>query len=214
MTVLMWISGGVAAVTGMLTVAFWRQQRKWKRARTRQSFSRFTGCLQSLLERCSPGAVVAAYPNGQQGFLQVALTGRKGDWRELEFGLPDADWSRASFDAAVAALPQGASEWSVEHTPGNPDVPRFLRVWIEGGESDVRERATALLHRAAELLGFPADQTYNIDFQGTDHPDYLHAMLDRFERDPQTSRFLLRLLPMLRRHADQAERATKEASTR
>lgn len=185
--------------------------RRARRARARVPFARFTSALQPLMHRLSPGALLAAYPNGRAGFLQVLLTGRKGGWRELEFGLPDTDWSRASFDDAVQALQDHASEWMVEHTPGNPDVPRFLRVWIDGDEADVQQRASDMLYCAADVLGFPADQTYNIDFRGGDHPDFLRSLADQFEQNPRMPRLMRRFAPIFRREADELERGMNDA---
>jgi hypothetical protein len=197
----------VALLAGSIAIVVKHENRRQKRARTRLPFDRFLWGLQPLLHRMRPGARLTACPNGRDGFLELLLTGREGTWREVELGLPDADWSRARFDHAVDALREHASEWEVEHYTANPDVPRFLRVWIDGEEESVRERTAALLHAAAQALGFPASQTYNIDFVGGDHPDYMRALADRLERDPGTPRVIRKLVPFYRRKADEAERA-------
>ncbi len=197
----------LALLAGSAAVMVKREMRRQRRARTRLPFDRFLWALQPLLHRMRPGAQLAAFPNGRDGFLQLVLTGREGSLREVEFGLPDTDWSRARFDHAVDTLQEHASSWLVEHTPGNPDVPRFLRVWIYGEEDGVREQAAALLHAAADILGFPASQTYNVEFTGDDHPDYIRAIADQLEQDPSIPRLIRRLVPHFRRQADEAERA-------
>lgn len=197
----------LALLAGSAVVVVKREMRRQRRARTRLQFDRFLWALQPLLHRMRPGAELAAFPNGRDGFLQLVLTGREGSLREVEFGLPDTDWSRTRFDQAVDVLQEHASSWLVEHTPGNPDVPRFLRVWIYGEEDEVREQTAALLHAAAEVLSFPASQTYNVEFTGEDHPDYMRALADQLEQDPRTPRLVRKLVPFYRRQADEAERA-------
>lgn len=200
-----------ATLAALLAVAKWRLMRRFRRARTRIPLERCLLALRTMLRQLRPGALFAAAPNGRDGFLQLILTDREGNWREVEFGLPDADWSRARFDHAVAVLGELEPDCEVEHTPGNPDVPRFLRVWIHGGEASVLERATALVRAAAEVLGFPEEQTYNLVFRGQDHPDYMRELADLVEQDPSIPRLLRKLGPLFRKQADEAERAMNAA---
>lgn len=173
----------LVAAVGVFVIAGWREIRRNRKARTRVSIDGFVGRLPPLLHQYAAGAQYAANANGRDGFLQMVVSDRKGAWRRIEFGLPDADWARPYFNEAVVALQEHASEWLVEHHPENRAVPRFLRVWIEGDEAEVCLRTDALLRHAAEVLGFPADQTYSLHFAGSDHPDYLRSLVERMEKN-------------------------------
>ena len=95
MAVVVTILAVVALLAACLAVVAKRELRRQKRARTRLPLDRFLWALQPMLHRMRPGAQLAAYPNGRDGFLQLVLAGREGTWRQVEFGLPDTDWSRA-----------------------------------------------------------------------------------------------------------------------
>lgn len=214
MAVLIWlpaILAGVVLLLFALALLIPRLARGLERARTRVPLDVVVQRLEPMLRRMQPGAHLAAIAHGGDAFLQLALTARYAEWREVEFGLPEAGWARPYFNEAIVALGKLGSEWRVEHNPGNTRVPRFLRVWIEGPQDEVRERAGALLRAGARVLGFPPDQRWNVEFHGHEHPEYLRSLADQLERKVGDSRLHRRWIAALRRQADRAERATDTA---
>lgn len=207
MIVLLWIVGLFLVAVGALAVAVRRARRRDRELCSRVPIDQVHRWIRGMLQRFVPGGYVIAHANGGDGFLQVAVTGREGTWRQVELGLPDADWCRTHFDRAVETLPGVATDWTLEHTPDNPDVPRFLRVSIAGQWQSVLQRTTELLHRAAEVLELPPDQTYTIESRGADHPDYVREIADELDRIPDGRWLLGRMTRWLRRHADALERA-------
>ncbi|HEU4557228.1 MAG TPA: hypothetical protein VFS20_05240 [Longimicrobium sp.] len=190
-------------------LAVWLEMRRARRACSAVLLGEVRGWVEAMLRKYAPGGYVIAHANGRDGFLQLALTGRKRNWRRVELGVPDCEWSRPNFDVAVLLLSEGASTWMVEENPGNADVPRFLRVILQGRSENVLKRAASLLHRAADVLDFPADQRYRIEMHGDDHPDYTREGADYIDQ-MRGPRWLLRpIAASLRKDADNAERALR-----
>jgi hypothetical protein len=204
----------LAGTIGVFVIFTWREMRKQRRALTRVSIDGVVRRLPPLLHRSAPGTQYAANANDRDGFLQMVVSDRKASWRRIEFGLPDAEWARPYFNEAVVALQEHASEWLVEPHPENPAVPRFLRIWIEGEEAEVCERTDALLRHAAEALGFPAGQTYDLHFEGSDHPDYLRSTVQRLEKESPgfaRTRFGRWVIRSTLREAEATEHALRSA---
>ncbi|HKP77096.1 MAG TPA: hypothetical protein VJT67_16310, partial [Longimicrobiaceae bacterium] len=148
------------------------QMRRARHARTRATYDDLSGWVNRLLLQFAPGSCLVAELNDGRGFLQLAVTGREAEWRQVEFGLPDAEWARENFALAVVTLEEGAGDARVEHNPGNAEIPRFLSITFSGERNDVARKATNLLRRAAAVLEFPADATFSISLQGDDDPEY------------------------------------------
>jgi hypothetical protein len=191
-----------------LAVAVRNQQRRFERARTATTLDEMSGWVNSLVLRYAPGGCLTAVSNDGPGFLLLGVTGREADWRRVEFGLPDAEWSRESFALAVATLEEGAAESHLEHDPGNADEPRFLWVTLTGQQDAVALRATDLLRRAAGVLSFPPGGTYTMSLTGREHPEYLRTVAAQVEAHTALPRWLGRRLgAFVRREAEALERA-------
>lgn len=78
----------------------------------------------------------------------------------------------------------------------------------------MRERTAEFLPHAAGVLGFPPDQRYNIDFRGSDHPDYIRWSAEVMERDPRIPRIFRPLGRVFRQEADRVEREMRRAGAR
>ena len=185
------------------TLQMRRARHAWKNA----TLDQLPRWVKGMLWQYAPGACLIADSNDGEGFLQLALTGREGAWRQVEFGLPAADWSRAVFPLAASILAEGATDVRVEHNHRNADVPRFLRVSIAGDSADVEARAIDLLRRAAEILSFPVDGTFGVSLKGSDHPEYLRTTAIEVKDSTKLPRwFKRRLSASLLRQADELER--------
>jgi hypothetical protein len=204
------LAGLFAAFILVIAVSMIRaalQMRRSKRTRDNASLDQLSRWVTGMLLRFAPGACLIAESNDREGFLQLARTGREGAWRQLEFGLPDANWSRARFPLAVSVLSEGATDVRVEQEPANAAVPRFLRISIAGESADVESRAVDLLRHAAEVLEFPADGTYRVSLTGPDHPEYLRTMAIEVKHSTKLPRWITRRLSAsLLRDAEALER--------
>ncbi|MFL5382916.1 MAG: hypothetical protein ACJ8GN_10415 [Longimicrobiaceae bacterium] len=207
MYVLLWILGLFAAVVAVAVLAAARERRRSARMRASVTLEKMPDWVHQMLRRNAPGSSLVFDANGREGFLQLALTGREGGWRRVEFGLPDTDWSHESFALAAVTLGAGAAECHVEEDPGNTLVPRFLRIILEGDSANVGARAAALLRSAAQILGFRAGQTFTVSGGGTDHPDYWRTGADEFERRfPGPRWFTRRIAASMRTRGDELQR--------
>jgi hypothetical protein len=181
--------------------------RRSERARTTTTLDQMAGWVNALVLRYAPGAFLAAASNDGPGFLQLAVTGREGDWRRVEFGLPDAEWSRESFALAVSLLEEHATDARLEHDSENANVPRFLRLTIAGNHAEVTRRATELLRSAAVLLSFPPEGTYTMSLTGNYHPEYYRSVAAEVESGDLPQWFRRRLVAFIRREAEALESA-------
>ncbi|MFL5538030.1 MAG: hypothetical protein ACJ8J0_03520 [Longimicrobiaceae bacterium] len=207
MYVLLWILGLFAAVVAVVVLGAARERRRGERVRTSVTVGKMPAWVNRLLLQYAPGSCMVFEANGASGFLQLALTGRDGGWRRVEFGLPDTGWSHESFALAALTLGAGASECQVEENPGNVDVPRFLRVSLEGDSANVAARAAVLLRSAAQTLGFSTGQTFTVSMSGTDHPDCWRFGADEFERRFRGPRWITRrMAASMRARADELQR--------
>jgi hypothetical protein len=207
MYVLLWILGLFALAVAAFALVLVRERRRSARVRASVTLEKIPDWVNQMLRQNAPGSCLVFDANGREGFLQVALTGREGGWRRVEFGLPDTDWSHESFALAAATLGTGAAECHVEEDPGNTLVPRFLRVILEGDSANVGARAAALLRSAAQTLGFPAGQTFTVSGGGPDHPDFCRTVADEFERTfPAPRWFTRRMAALMRARADELQR--------
>lgn len=189
-----------------LVIAAKLQVRRAKHERENAALDQWLGWVKGMLVRYAPGTCLIAQSNDAEGFLQLALTGREGTWRQVEFGLPDAEWSRTRFQLAASALAEGATDVRVERNRRNANVPRFLRVSIAGDIAEVEARAIDLLRRAAEVLSFPADGTYRVSIEGGDHPDYWRSLVDGTKRSSLPRWITRRLDAYILRQVEEMER--------
>ncbi|MFL5538029.1 MAG: hypothetical protein ACJ8J0_03515 [Longimicrobiaceae bacterium] len=207
MYVLFGILAFFALAAAALVIGAVRERRRLERRRTSVTVDRMAGYVKGLLLSRAPGSTLVFDANDGDGFLQLALTGREGDWRRVEFGLPDAEWSHENFALAVLTLGGDAAECLVEEDPRNVQVPRFLSVLLEGDSEDVAARAATLLGTAAQTLGFSAAQTFTVSMSGRDHPDFLRTSADEIERRGLLPRwFTRRIVAFMRAQADEVER--------
>jgi hypothetical protein len=182
------------------------RKRRLERARTRATLDDLDRWVNGLLLRFAPGACLLAASNEGAGFLQLAVTGREAEWRRVEFGLPDAAWSRERFALAAITLEEGAADARVEHDPGNARIPRFLRITLTGERTDVAARATDLLRRAAVVLSFPPGGTYTMSVTGRDHPEYYRQVARDAEAADLPRWLSRRVRALLNDHAEALER--------
>jgi hypothetical protein len=198
----------LVAVVATVVLAFaYRDLRRARRARTRATVDQLRRWVNAMLWQYAPGATLLADANGGRGFLQLALTGREGEWRRVKFGLPDAEWSHENFALAAVALEEGADAAQVEENPGNVHVPRFLRIALEGERDEVAGRAAELLHRAAAVLELGPEQTFTVTVHGGDHPDFLRDTLEKIEQSALPRWFARRLTDHLHRQLATVESA-------
>lgn len=79
--------------------------------------SDITRFVEGFLLREGAGAVFLLERESGPGFLQLAITRRLADHEDVEFGLPDAVWSRNHFDLVHAAMENAGHTCSVEVNP-------------------------------------------------------------------------------------------------
>ena len=214
MIILLWILGFFVVAIGGLALMVAAQTRRERRARSSVTPATMPGWVQAMLRESASGSHLIFDANQRDGFLQIALTAREGDWRRVELALPDAAWSHDTFALAVFRLGEGADKCEVEERRRNAKVPRFLRVTIEGDSEDVFERVADLLQSMAGIFEFRPEQTFTVSGYGPPDPGHIHFMANDFEqRFPRGGRVTQRIAGMIREHADTVEEE-RDAPTR
>ena len=97
------------------------------------------------------------------GFLQVAVTEANGNWRTVEFGLPDADWARAVFEDVQTVLRSSSFAPQIE-TGTTEKVPRFLRVILKGPSETLVPQLGQVLSLVASVLRWDATTEYVLTY--------------------------------------------------
>jgi hypothetical protein len=188
----------VAALLSALFALTLHQWLRLRRLRRRASVVDVCAWLGTLLRSYAPGSILIAEPNGTDGFLQFALTQRAGEWRTLEFGLPETDWSRAALTDIQGLLDSAGVNWRLEAAPPGSMIDAFLRAELQGERADVLERASSLLPRMATAMGHSVHQTYHVQLLGHDAPEYRHELAKRLEDLPKSGRLEKRLARVIR----------------
>jgi hypothetical protein len=192
----------IAAVLSALVAVVLHQWLRLQRLRRRASVSDVAAWVGTLLRSYAPGSVLIAEPNGKDGFLQFALTQRDREWRTLEFGLPDTDWSHAAMAGIQNVLNSAEINWTLEDTPPGSPIDTFLRAELSGAGADILELTNRLIPHLTAALGNSVHQTYSVRLLGHDAPEYQHELADKLESLPEAGRFEKTLAEVIRGRAD------------
>ena len=157
--------------------------------------------LKGFLLQNGRGSVLFLERESGPGFLQLAVRERRGDWQEIEFGLPDAEWSREHFDLVHRAIVNEGHANDVETNDDNKDIPRFLRVYLEGNRDELIPVLLGFLELTVNLLEFKKDDTYNLRMIGDISSDYQNELAGELEQLPHTDLIVRKLAAWLRRSA-------------
>lgn len=186
-----------AALSALLAIVLY-QWLRLQRLRRRASVADIAAWLGTMLRSDAPGSVLIATPDGKDGFLQFALTQRDREWRTLEFGLPETDWSRAAMAEIKDLLDSAGVSWTLEDAPPGSPLDAFLRAELNGDRAHVRERASGLVPLIAAALGHSVHQTYCVQLLGYDAPEYQHELAMKLEALPNAGRFEKNLARVIR----------------
>ena len=177
----------------VLAVAF-----RVNRLRQRATITDLTAWMGRLLRECAPGSVLVAEPNARDGFLQFALTESRNQWRTVEFGLPDTDWSRGSFADVQDTLAAAGLRCTIDHADADGPVRRFLRARVGGDGAEVLKILATLCPRLAAAMGYPENQTYRITILGGQSPEYRQEVDRHLNQLRKRGRFRAKLIDVIR----------------
>lgn len=155
--------------------------------------------VDSFLHHLAPGSVFLLERETKPGFLQLAILERLDQRLGVEFGLPDAEWSHDQFDRVHTAMESAGYSTEVETNEGNEQVPRFLRVFVEGNRDDLTITLLELLGTAANNLGFGTEDKYTLQMLGETDPEYMDELATRLEQSPRSGWFGRTIAKYLRR---------------
>ena len=155
--------------------------------------------VKDFLHQFASGSVLLMERESKPGFLQLAILERRDQRVGVEFGLPDADWSHDQFDLVHYAIDSAGYSTEVETNEGNEQVPRFLRVYVEGERKDLTITLLELLETAASKLGFGVDDQYTLQMQGETDPEYVDELATKLEQSPRRPWFGRTLAKFIRR---------------
>lgn len=169
----------LAGGSGAIVATAWWRVRRWHR---RSTIADVAAWLRRLLREHARGSVLIAEPNARGGFLQFALTQRRGARRTIELGLPDCAWSQKHFADVQDALDSAGIRWTVEAVDVAGPVRRYLRAELSGDHAQVLRIADDLIPRLASAMGYPQNETYRVSLRGGEAPEYAHELAGRFDQ--------------------------------
>ena len=123
--------------------------------------------VSGLAVQMAPGSTMIAERTSSPGFLQFALLSGQKNWAEIEFGIPDIDWSANNFVTVSERLHKAGFHPAIEQGTGN--VSRFLRVRIAGAPSDVAAKGQEIATVAIDALAWH-DPTFTVRLEGGIRP--------------------------------------------
>lgn len=191
---------GVLLAAPLIVVLY--QWVRWDRLRRHAPATSIAAWIGTLLRDFAPGAVLIAEPNGKDGFIQFALTQRRKEWRTLEFGLPETEWSRPVMGDIQALLDSAGVSWTYADLVGVQATPRFLRAEFVGERTDILHRMSNLVPHLAVAMGYSVHQTYRIRLLGSEAPEYRRELGEKLENMPGSGRFEKKLAALVRGRAD------------
>ena len=103
------------------------------------------------------------------------------DRDQLEFGLPDTDWSHSAFDSVRKTLEASGYVCILEANPSNVVVRGFLRARFHGHRAELTPRVLEVFLLTAGCLGFNAETRYTLRMTATISPSYQRELADRLE---------------------------------
>lgn len=155
--------------------------------------------LNSFLQQLDTGSVFVLERESGAGFLQLAIREHKGDRLVVEFGIPDAEWSREHFDSLQAVMRNAGYSNQIESNASNNAVPRFLRVLIKGSRNELTAASLLVLQLAAKELEFKTDERYTLRMSGSASSEYQQELATQLEQLPTSGQFGHLLAKLLRR---------------
>ena len=117
------------------------------------------------MEAMGEGAVMFIRQQGTDRFVQFTKYVDARELSYLQFGLPDAPWSRDYLGSLERAVSDGGFECEFANS-SNSNVRRTLIVEIEGEYWEVTKGAVRIATLALDTLGAPESATFTIWIEG------------------------------------------------
>ena len=165
--------------------------------------------VEGFLLQLRPGSVFLLERETKTGFLQFAIAERHDQWLKVEYGLPDDEWSRRQFDLVHAAMANAGYDANVETDDENKQIPRFLRVYVEGNRGDLTLTLLQVLEMAANKLEFGIEDRYTLQMLGEIDPAYRNELATQLEQLPRGGWLSRTIAKYLRRLADRYDKSSR-----
>lgn len=162
--------------------------------------------VEGFLLQLGPGSVFLLERETKRGFLQLAIAERHDQWLKVEYGLPDDEWSRRQFDLVHAAMANAGYDTNLETDDENKQIPRFLRVYVEGNRGDLTLTLLQVLEMAANKLEFEDQDRYTLQMLGEIDSGYTNELATQLEQLPRGGWLGRTIAKYLRRSADKSSK--------
>ncbi len=165
--------------------------------------------VDGFLLQFGPGSVLLLERETKPGFLQFAIAERRDQWLKDEYGLPDDEWSRRQFDLVQVTMANAGYDTNVERDDENKQIPRFLRVYVEGNRDDLTLTLLQLLEMAANKLEFGIEDRYTLQMWGVFDSAYRDELATQVEQLPRAGWFGRTIAKYLRGSAPRDDKSSK-----
>ena len=150
--------------------------------------SDLTHFLNDFLHSMRTGSLFHLQHETKPGFFKLTMTRRQHKWVQVEFGLPEEDWSRNQFDQVREAMLQAGHTTYVEEKSDNNQLRRYLRVYVQGNWNELTPTLIQVLELAAKQLGYEASDRYSLRGAGIANFDYMHERSTQIDEKIKRSR--------------------------
>ena len=130
----------------------------WRHVET----SRLQTLVSQFVRKPVTGSVMVLEREQTAGVLQLTLRTNDRGGHDLEFGIPDVDWSSESFDMLYASFRDAGYDVSLEQSGRCARVRRFLRASTSCGAPSLADAGMHCIEVAAGALGWGPETTYTV----------------------------------------------------
>jgi len=162
-TTLLFVGGGFVIVV-ILTYAFLRKGGAPLVYRD-QALANLPRFVRSLHQQSADGSVLVVAHQESNRFVQFRFRRPTSDQAWVEFGVPDAPWSRDVFDGVVVSLQKAGFKPTVVST-GNDGVQRFAIVQLTLPPEEQPQEAMRAAMVSLEAMQVPKEAMFSITTEG------------------------------------------------
>ena len=166
---------------------WWIKRPYYHRGVERHEFDRF---FRTLIEFCADNSLLFIEHEGSKRFIQYAKYVQDEFNKTINFGFPDAPWSRDYIKPLIKALEASGIDYDIQSTNDESGlVPRFVDVNINANDiEDTIKKCDLIARIAFEAMGLTHADKFRIYFEAEHDKDAYFSLFKRLTNRGKTKR--------------------------